>query len=186
MPAYGMVCDLRNQVAAWGVDLIPIPALPTLVQDIIGRAETWGNDGKSGKIDPFTEIYDVSLFLETCFLWLHPAFPSQLVFLTTARLTTCHELTKNEADLKRIGEVFMIIQKSSTPASLLLPWFPSPARRAGKQATTELYIILQGYVEARRKADPTSDAMIDVFIADGETTRNIVGVSFDPNLSCLA
>ena len=97
----------------------------------------------------------------------------------TARMATCHELTKNEADLKRIREVFTTLQKSSTPASLLLPWFPSPARKTGKKATSELYAMVHGYVEARRKADPTSDA-IDVLIADGETTQSVVGVSFAP------
>ncbi|KAF9644106.1 cytochrome P450 [Thelephora ganbajun] len=129
--------------------------LPTLLQDIIGKADKWGNDGKNGRIDPFTEIYD-------------------LVFLMTARLTTCHDLTKNEADLKKIGDLYLTLQTSATPTSLLLPWFPSPARKTGKGATTELYIMLYTYVEARRQAEPTSDA-IDVLIAEGETTQGITG-----------
>ena len=99
----------------------------------------------------------------------------------TARMTTCHDLTKNEVDLKKIGELFMVHQTSTTPASLLLPWFPSPARRTGKQATTEIYTILHACVEARRDVEPTSDA-IDVLIADGETTQSIVGVSPDPGV----
>ena len=94
----------------------------------------------------------------------------------TARMTTCHDLVKNEADLKRIGEVFMTLQTIATPVSLLLPWFPSPARKMGKQAATELYTLLHTYVETRRHAVPTSDA-IDILIADGETTQNIVEVS---------
>ena len=36
--------------------------LHTLLQDITNKAEKWGNGGKSGRIDPFTEVYDVSLF----------------------------------------------------------------------------------------------------------------------------
>ena len=42
------------------VGLIPYLVLPTLLQDIIDKADKWGNDGKGGRIDPFTEIYDVS------------------------------------------------------------------------------------------------------------------------------
>jgi sterol 14-demethylase len=91
-------------------------------------------------------------------------------------MATCHDLTKNEADLKKIGELFLTLQTSATPASLLLPWFPSPARRTGKKATTELFTMIYTYVETRRHAEPTADA-IDVLIADGETTQNIVGVS---------
>ena len=47
---------------------------------------------------------------------------------------------------------------------------------AGKEATTELFTMLYTYVETRRDAELTSDA-IDVLIAEGETTQNIVGVS---------
>jgi hypothetical protein len=42
------------------VGLIPHLVLPTLLQDILDKADKWGGDGKSGRIDPFTEIYDVS------------------------------------------------------------------------------------------------------------------------------
>jgi len=90
-------------------------------------------------------------------------------------MVACHDLTKNETDLKKIGESFMKFQTSVTPTSLLLPWFPSSARKAGKEATTQIFTILYTYVERRRHAEPTSDA-IDVLIADGETTQTIVGV----------
>ena len=97
-------------------------------------------------------------------------------------MATCHDLTKNEADLKKIGELFFTLQTSATPTSLVLPWFPSPARKAVKQATTELFTILRTYVETRRSAEPTSDA-IDVMIAEGETTQNIVRVSRAPKVA---
>jgi len=100
----------------------------------------------------------------------------------TARMTTCHELAKNETDLKKITKLFMTLQTSATPVSLLLPWFPSPARKTGKQATTDIYTMLYTYVENRRDAEPTSDA-IDVFIAGGETTQSIVGVSPSPEVA---
>jgi len=100
-------------------------------------------------------------------------------------MTTCRDLAKNEADLKKIGELFMTLQTSATPTSLLLPWFPSPARKTGKEATTELYTMLYTYVENRRNTELTSDA-IDVLIAEGETTQKIVGVSIIPKaLRCL-
>ena len=80
----------------------------------------------------------------------------------TARLATCEDLSK-------------ILMTSSTPTALLLPWFPSPARKATKEATTKLFIMLATYVEGRRNAEPTNDA-IDIMIADGETTEKIVEV----------
>ena len=94
----------------------------------------------------------------------------------TARMITSRDLATNEADLKKIKELLLTLQASSTPASLLLPWFPSPARRKVRQATTELFSMLCAHVETRRHAVLTGDA-IDVLIAEGETTQKIVGVS---------
>ena len=94
----------------------------------------------------------------------------------TTRILACDELAKNEADLKKIAELLMTVQSSATPVSLLLPWLPSTARKEKKQATTALYTLLYKYVEARRHAEPTNDA-IDIQIAEGDTTQSIVGVS---------
>jgi len=129
--------------------------LPTLLEDISNEADKWGNGGKNGTIDPFTEIYD-------------------LVFVMTARMTTCRDLTKNKTDLEKIKEQFMAIHTSTSPVSCLMPWFPGPARKSINRATTELYTLLLTYVKARRRAEPTSDA-IDVLIAGGDTDQKIAG-----------
>jgi len=47
------------------IRLVSISVLPSLLEDIIDRADKWGDHGKTGRIDPFTEVYDVSLCLET-------------------------------------------------------------------------------------------------------------------------
>jgi len=49
------------------ISLTSILVLPTFLQDILDKADRWGDDGKNGRIDPFTEIYDVSL----AFLGVH-------------------------------------------------------------------------------------------------------------------
>ena len=48
-----------------GTALISFLVLPTLLQDIIDRADKWGDEGR---IDPFTEIYDVSLLRDVPFV----------------------------------------------------------------------------------------------------------------------
>ena len=100
----------------------------------------------------------------------------------TARMTTCRDLAVNEADLKRISELFLTLQTSATPISLLFPWFPSPARKTVKEATSELYSMIDTYVESRRRAHLTSDP-IDILIADGDTTQNIISVSPAPKVA---
>jgi hypothetical protein len=147
-----------------------------MLHDIADSADKWGNNGKNGRIDPFTEVYHVSFFASWFFRDLCRVCVLQLVFIMNARMTTCHDLTKNEADLKKISELFATLQNSATPVSLLLPWFPSSARKTGRQASTDMYTIIRTYVENRRHAEPTSDA-IDMLIADGGTTQTIIEAS---------
>ena len=45
------------------IGVISVLVLPTLLQDIVDRADKWGNGGETGRIDPFTEVYDVSPFV---------------------------------------------------------------------------------------------------------------------------
>ena len=100
----------------------------------------------------------------------------------TTQIIACRNLAMDETGLKRIRELLTIVQTSATPASLLLPWFPSPSRKAKKDATTELFTTLYTYIETRRRTELTSDA-IDGFIVDGETTERIVAVSPTPKVS---
>ena len=93
----------------------------------------------------------------------------------TARIGVSEDLAKNEAHLKRIAELFSVVHSGSTLTTSLLPWFPSPTRRATKDSTTELFTLLHTYVENRRQVEPTGEA-IDILIADGETTQIIVEV----------
>ena len=62
-----MASPLHNRTIL-NIGLVSTLVLPTLLQDIANNADKWGNDGKNGRIDPFTEIYDVS-FLWHDFLW---------------------------------------------------------------------------------------------------------------------
>ena len=67
------MCELRPAAADPG--LISISVFPSLVQDIADRMDKWGGDGKTGRIDPFTEVYNVSLFFRNIFLEILLSFP---------------------------------------------------------------------------------------------------------------
>ena len=54
-------CDLPSTAAGLEHRSHLHSVLPTLLQDTIDRADKWGDDGKIGRIDPFTEVYDVSV-----------------------------------------------------------------------------------------------------------------------------
>ena len=99
----------------------------------------------------------------------------------TTRMVTCEELAKNETDLKKISGLLDAFITSPTPFASMLPWFPGPARVKMITSNLKMFSIFRSYVEARRRAVPTSDA-IDVLIAEGEKTKDIVMVSAAPNL----
>lgn len=85
-----------------------------------------------------------------------------------------------------MSDSYWKLERSATPVALLLPWFPSQARKDKKNATQELYDLIMHYIKLRRNAEvPSSDAF-DLLIAGGESDNDIVAVSFDYILESCA
>ena len=129
-------------------------AVPTLFRDINRCTEAWGI---AGKMDPFKDIYN-------------------LVFQMTIRLSTCDELATDAQSVQKISQFYWQFEKSITPAGLLLPWFPSSAKKHKEQSIKGLYDILSHYVDVRRKAKVLHSDPFDELIADGENNTIIVEV----------
>ncbi|KAF8996245.1 cytochrome P450 [Cyathus striatus] len=126
---------------------------PSLMEDIQQRMVGWGTEGQ---IDPFQNIYD-------------------LVVQMTLRMTTCNELAKNYDDIHLLQKYYLDLQKNLSPVSLLLPWFPSIAKRKKEISTAGLYTILKKYVDMRRIAESPSSDAIDVLLSKGEAEHEIIG-----------
>ncbi|KAJ7127689.1 cytochrome P450, partial [Mycena epipterygia] len=127
---------------------------PSLLSDFNNLMEAWG---PAGSINPFTDIY-------------------KLVFQVTVRIASCRELADDPAAVDRLVQLYWELEKGSTPIAVLLPWFPSPARKARERAMADLSAMLYSYVQLRRNAAvPSSDA-IDVLLAEGTPTDAIIGV----------
>jgi len=127
--------------------------LPSFVGDVSKRMAAWGS---SGSIDPFTEIY-------------------KLVFQMTVRMSTCAEIAGDPAAVTKLADLYWLLEQGLTPAGVLLPWFPSPARKAREKATAGLFGMLYSYVERRRHAKVPADDAFDVLISKGTPTPEIVG-----------
>ena len=125
-----------------------------LFSDINGRMEAWGSEGT---LNPFNDIH-------------------QFVLQMTVRMASCEELASDPRAVQRLGELYWMLEKSATPLCLLLPWFPSTAKKQKEQATQGLYDLLSHYVDVRRKDNVRNSDAIDVLIADGVDNDNIVGV----------
>jgi hypothetical protein len=136
--------------------------VPTLFNDINRRMEAWGTEGK---INPFKDIYD-------------------LVYQMTVRMASCEELAADQKAVQQVADLHWMLEKSITPASLLLPWLPSRAKKYKEKATRDLYNLLLHYVDVRRNADVRNSDAIDALIADGEDNSTIIevrGIKFLPN-----
>lgn len=94
----------------------------------------------------------------------------------TVSMATCREFATDMEALAHFQKLYWVLEKSATPTNLLLPWFPSKAKRDKEAATKELFTMLYGYVEKRRAAAvPNSDA-IDLLIGQGLDNQAIIGV----------
>ncbi|KAJ7664309.1 cytochrome P450 [Mycena rosella] len=103
---------------------------PSLLRDTTRLMAGWGSEGT---INPFDEL-------------------NAIVFQLTVRMSSCQELANDQKAVARMSELIDVIEKNATPASLLLPWFPSPTRRSRQGATRELFAMMGAYVERRRAA----------------------------------
>ena len=91
-------------------------------------------------------------------------------------MISCDELATDLKAIEEIQRLYWRLEKSTTPTTLLLPWFPGPAKKRKEQVTKDLYIKLHDYVELRKKAAvPSSDA-IDVLLGQGVPNSEIVEV----------
>ncbi|KAJ6508053.1 cytochrome P450 [Mycena vulgaris] len=118
---------------------------------------THGRLGLGGTMDPFKEL-------------------NEIVFQLTVRLGGCRELAEDPVALWRMTQLFDNLEKSATPASLLLLWLPSPARKATKENNHALFALIKSFVEIRRAATVRSSDTVDVLLGNGFSTENIVDV----------
>ena len=99
----------------------------------------------------------------------------------TIRLAACRELAEDKAAVNKLIQIYWDLERGVSPVSVLLPWFPSAARKRKNNATKELYMMFYGSIEARRHSPvPNSDA-IDLLLADGCSTPTIVQVRVSPS-----
>ncbi|KAF8957826.1 cytochrome P450 [Flammula alnicola] len=127
-------------------------SIPVLLADI---DRTLKGLGSGGSLNPFKEFHAI-------------------IFQMTVRIAACRELAEDKQAIDKLIQIYWDLEQGVTPVSVLLPWFPSPARKAKDKATAALYMMLNSYVEMRRKAAVPNSDPIDVFLADGCSNNAIV------------
>lgn len=95
----------------------------------------------------------------------------------TVRMTTCDVIASQPDLVQHIHDLYWTLEKSNTPISLLIPWLPTKAKKNKKQATTDLYNILEKYLAERREAAVSSANAFDILMIDGDSDQSIIEVS---------
>ena len=95
----------------------------------------------------------------------------------TVRMASCAELAADFKTVEEIQELYWQLEKSATPTSLLLPWFPGTARKRKERATKAIFTKLHDYVELRKNAAVPSSDSIDLLLGKGLSSSEIVEVS---------
>ncbi|KAG9090394.1 hypothetical protein FS749_000590 [Ceratobasidium sp. UAMH 11750] len=125
---------------------------PQLMADLERNMIKWGNQGQ---FDPFDAIYS-------------------LVFQLTIRAAACREIADSIEECKKMETLYWHVEKGSTPTSVLLPWFPSPARNLKMAATTELYTWFDGIIKARQQEGRREDDALQTLLDLGDSTAEVI------------
>ncbi|KAF9467869.1 cytochrome P450 [Collybia nuda] len=129
-------------------DLIPI-----ILEDSRRMMETWG---ASGTFDPFDKIYE-------------------LVFQTTVRSLSCAEISDDAALVSRLKTLYDRLDTGTTPATVLLPWLPTPAMIKKVWATKEIYDIVTQAIKSREESGISRNDSLQHLLDSGDEKLVIVG-----------
>lgn len=135
------------------------------------------NYGTSGTFDPFEKIYEVGLLcLILRFATYVFYFITQLIFQTTVRSLSSSEISDDAALVARLKTLYDRLDTGTTPATVLAPWFPTPAMIKKLWATKEIYDIIVRAINAREQSGISRNDTLQMLVDSGDEKLVIVGV----------
>ncbi|KAG8716756.1 hypothetical protein FRC08_008846, partial [Ceratobasidium sp. 394] len=125
---------------------------PQFMADLERNMVKWGT---SGKFDPFEDVYSI-------------------VFQLTIRATACREIADSVESCKRMEKLYWLVEKASTPTTVLMPWLPSKARKLKTEATTEIYNWFDDIIKARQAEGRREEDALQVLLDLGDSTIEVI------------
>ncbi|KAG6820270.1 hypothetical protein H0H93_003100 [Arthromyces matolae] len=123
--------------------------IPLILDDSRRVMDSWGS---SGKFDPFESIYS-----------------------TTLRSLSCAEISENPINVKRLKTLYDILDNGTTPATVLLPWLPTPAMIKKLWATKQIYEIVSSAIQDREKSGISRNDTLQMLLDCGDEKLVVVG-----------
>ncbi|PPQ75591.1 hypothetical protein CVT24_010897 [Panaeolus cyanescens] len=127
--------------------------IPSLLQDTRRMMEAWGS---SGKLDPFDKVYE-------------------LVFQLNIRSLSCTEISDDPKLVTRLKELYDILDNGTTPATVLVPWLPTPAMIKKLWATKEIYEIVVQAIKDRENSGVSRNDTLQMLLDSGDEKLVVVG-----------
>ncbi|KAF8190379.1 cytochrome P450 [Mycena galopus ATCC 62051] len=127
--------------------------IPAILDDSRRILESYGT---SGTFDPFEKI-------------------NELIFQTTVRCLSCAEISDDAALVARLKTLYDRLDTGTTPATVLIPWFPTPAMMKKLWATKEIYNIVVRAIDTREQSGISRNDTLQMLMDSGDEKLVIVG-----------
>jgi hypothetical protein len=139
------------------IEALTLTGLSQLIADSNARLKDIASS-PSGITDPFDSVY-------------------KIVFQLTVRTVGCNEIANDPRLLAKTLGFFETIMQSATPAVVLFPWLPTPAKLKQTFAGGSLYMMFQRIINERKKTGKQEEDALQFMIDQGDDVTKIIRVS---------
>lgn len=95
---------------------------------------------------------------------------------------TCKEIADDPVLVARLKVLYDRLDTGTTPATVLLPWLPTPAMIKKLWATKEIYDIVVRAIDARQRSGIYQYDTLQMLLDSGDEKLVVVGVGRVPLL----
>ncbi|RXW19171.1 hypothetical protein EST38_g6696 [Candolleomyces aberdarensis] len=127
--------------------------IPCILEDSRRMMETWGS---AGKFDPFEKVYE-------------------LTFQLTIRSISGTEIADDPLLVARLKKLYDELDTGTTPATVLLPWLPTPAMIKKLWATKTIYEIVAKAISDREQSGVHHNDTLQMLLDSGDDRLVVVG-----------
>jgi len=99
-----------------------------------------------------------------------------LIFQTTVRSLSCSEIADDSIVVARLKKLYDTLDSGTTPATVLMPWFPTPSMIKKLLATKQIYDIVARAINAREQSGISRNDTLQFLLDMGDEKLAIVGV----------
>ena len=91
---------------------------------------------------------------------------------------SCTEISDDPALVTRLKKLYDTLDVGTTPATVLVPWLPTPAMIKKLWATKEIYEIVVRAIKDRENSGISREDTLQMLLDTGDEKLILVGVCF--------